>query len=178
MNLLDLNKELQTYVDSATGQMVADLKPLLLDSGITYIDGKSRDDVSYFHFEYDYEYLDVAFYAIGKDGDRVSEVETLPTEVASKAHADSEWTAFLPEHIWDAVADFEESDAFDDEDAEDLLDEYHLGRCRIFEQWFCACWKQAVAEAGVNVPAYFSVHDSYFKTDLNTLKEVTTDDLC
>lgn len=176
MNLSDLNTELQTYLDSATAQMVADLKPLLLDSGITYVDGNSRDDVSYFHFEYDYEYLDVTFCAMGKGAERISEVETLPKVVASKADADSEWMAFLPEHIWDAVAAFEESDDFD-EDAEDQLDAYHLERCRLFEQWFCACWTQAVAETGVNVPAYFSVHDSYFKTDLNTLKEVTTDDL-
>ena len=176
MNLSDLNTELQTYLDSATAQMVADLKLLLLDSGITYVDGNSRDDVSYFHFEYDYEYLDVTFCAIGKDGECISEVETLPRVVASKANADSEWSAFLPEHIWDAVVAFEESDDFD-EDAEDQLDQYHLERCRIFEQWFCACWKQAVAETSMSPSAYFSVHDSYFKTDLNTLKEVTTDDI-
>ena len=176
MNLTDLNKELQTYLDSATAQMVADLQPLLLDSGIAYVDGKSRDDVSYFHFEYDYEYLDVTFCAIGKDGECISEVEPMPKVVASKANADSEWSAFLPEHIWDAVVAFEESDDFD-EDAEDKLDQYHLERCRIFEQWFCTCWKQAVAETGVSMSAYFSVHDSYFKTDLNTLKEVTTDEI-
>lgn len=176
MNLADLNIELQTYLDGSTAQMVTDLKPLLLDSGITYVDGKSRDDVAYFGFEYDYAYLDVTFCAVGNGGEPISEVEALPKVVASKANADSEWTAFLPEHIWDAVVAFEDSDDFDD-DAEDLLDAYHLARCRIFEQWFCACWKQAVVEAGVNVAAYFSVHDSYFKTDLNTLKEVTSDAL-
>lgn len=176
MNLADFNKELQAYLDSATAQMVADLKLLLLGSGITYIDGKRRDDVAYFCFEYDYEYLDVTFCAIGTGGEPISEVEMLPKVVASKANAASEWMAFLPEHIWVAVAAFEDSEDFD-EDAEDSLDEYHLERCRIFEQWFCTCWKQSAAETGVNVPAYFSVHDSYFKTDLNTLKEVTTDDL-
>ncbi|WP_278379430.1 hypothetical protein [Chryseobacterium arthrosphaerae] len=54
---------------------------------------------------------------------------------------------------------------------------FFLRRYRLFEQWFFDCWKEAKAQTSVMMDAYFSIHDTYFRTDLNTLKTINEDEI-
>lgn len=174
-DLLKLNKDLKNYLDRSTPQMLSDLKGILQDDSILYLQGKSRKEAGALYVEYEYDYLDMVYWLADKSGEIISQTQVLPTKKNSKNDEQSKWNSFMPEDIWAKLADVQDEDL--DQDLEDLLDEYNDEKYRIFEDWFCSCWKKAVEETGIGIDAYFSIHDTIFKTDLNTLEEIQEEDI-
>lgn len=169
--ILELNIELAKYLNEEKPQMIADLKNILLDKAVVYDFGKSRADVSAFYFEYEWEHLDIACWAADNTGEVLNDALILPTENNSKAHPNSKWESFMPEKIAKTIFDL--LDKYDGEEVEEAIEVYENEKYDLFENWFYDCWKQAINETGLKVDAYFSMHDSGSKVDLNTMEELT-----
>ena len=60
---------------------------------------------------------------------------------------------------------------------DDYLDEYAQKKEDIISKWFQQRWKNALKNAHIQADSYFSPHDSYFYTDLNTGKQINEDQI-
>jgi len=170
-----LNKEFSNYLEGAKTQMITDIRKLLGYDDIRFLENKSKTDMVAFCFEYEYDYLNIVFYGMGKDGNAVTEPVILSGRKNSKVTEDSVWKSFMPESIWKAFSDFE--DNHEGDDIEDMVERYEGGKYRLFENWFYRCWREAKKQIPVKIDAYFSIHDTIFKTDLNTLKTIKEKDI-
>lgn len=173
-DLKKLNIELKKYLEEIGERLTDDLIDLLNGEHISYLDNDEKSDIKAFYFEYEYEYLDIVFWGVDSKGKIATNTVFLPTK-KSAGNEDDDWNALIPEKIWTASSDFQ--DHYEGEDFDDILDEYDEEKYKIFEQWFFDCWKKASAQTQVKMDAYFSIHDTYFRTDLNTLKTINEDEI-
>ena len=156
-----LCSEWSLYLESATEQMQADIRDIIANRLIQYEQGKSWADIAAMFFEYEYEYMDIVFYAFDKQEKVITKVIALPTKRSGNIIPDSKWNAFLPEAIWHKEQGLDEH-----------YDKYNREKTSIFKEWFLTCWK-TVAKGIGNIPdAYFSIHDTFFRTDLKTGERV------
>lgn len=174
-NLKKLNIEFKKYLEETSAQLTEDLIHLLDGENISYVDNKGKSDVKAFYFEYEYEYLDIVFWGVDQKGKIITNTIFLPTKKKSSAEESGDWDALIPEKIWNMVSDFQ--DHYEGEDFDEVLDEYDDEKYKLFEQWFFDCWKKASEYTKVKMDAYFSIHDTYFRTDLNTLKTINEDEI-
>lgn len=174
-DLKNLNIELKKYLDETSAQLTEDLIHLLNGENISYVDNYGKSDVKAFYFEYEYEYLDIVFWGVDQKGKIITNTIFLPTKKKSSAEESGEWDALIPEKIWNMVSDFQ--DHYEGDDFDDVLDEYDDEKYKLFEQWFFECWKKASEYTQEKMDAYFSIHDTYFRTDLNTLKTINEDEI-
>jgi hypothetical protein len=174
-NLQHLNIELKKYLEQTSSQLIADLTGLINGENINnYLNNKSKADIKAFYFEYQYDYLDIIFWADDKDGERITDTIKLLTK--NDGIDDGKvWNALMPEKIWETAADFE--DSYEGDDLDDILDEYNEEKYSLFEDWFLECWKKASEQADMKMEAYFSIHDTYFKTDLKSMQTINTDEI-
>lgn len=172
-NLQNLNIELKRYLDQIGPQLVVDMTELINGKNIIYLNNKSEADTKALYFEYQYDYLDIIFWSVDREGERITETIKLPSKNINRI--DEEWNVLIPKQIWEAAADFE--DNYKEDDLDDLLDEYNTEKYELFENWFLECWKKASENVNVKTDAYFSIHDTYFKTDLRSLETVNTDEI-
>lgn len=173
--LSKLNKDLKDYLNNSTPIMVEDLKNILCDKSIIYLKGKTKADSFAYYFEYEYDDLDIVFWAVNNKNKIIVKPLILPTQKDSKKNEKKNRNSFMPKKIQDKVNDFENN--YDEDDLYDIIDSYNKEKYNLFEEWFCNCWKQAVKESGIKMEAYFSIHDTIFKTDLNTLKEIRLEEI-
>ncbi|MDU1904359.1 MAG: hypothetical protein E6772_06190 [Dysgonomonas sp.] len=170
-----LNEEFGLYLEKSRPQMVDNIKKLLTYENVKFINNKTKADMVAFCFEYEYDYFDIIFYGIDKEWNAVTETVTLPSPKNNKATEDSNWKAFMSEEIWREFIDFE--DNYEGDDLEDIISEYEEVKYKLFEEWFCSCWKEAEKQHPISIDAYFSIHDTIFKTDLKSMKEVKEKDI-
>lgn len=174
-DLKKLNIELKIYLEETSVQLTEDLIHLLNGENISYVNNKGKSDVKAFYFEYEYEYLDIVFWGVDQKGKIATNTIFLPTKKNSNAGENGEWDALIPEKIWNIVSEFQ--DHYEGDDFDDILDEYDDEKYKLFEHWFFDCWKKASEHTKVYMDAYFSIHDTYFRTDLNTLKTINEDEI-
>lgn len=174
-NLQSLNIDLKIYLEQISPQLIVELVYLVNGEGINYLDNKSEADSKAFYFEYQYDYLDIIFWSVDQAGERITETKKLPAKKNDGINENEGWNALIPEKIWEAAADFE--DNYEDDDLDDILDEYNTEKYELFENWFLECWKKASEQAKMKIDAYFSIHDTYFKTDLNVMKTINEDEI-
>lgn len=174
-DLKKLNIEFKKYLEEISTQLIQDLIHLLNGENISYLDGCGKTDIKAFYFEYEYEYLNIVSWGVDAKGKVATNTVFLPTQRKKSGDENGDWDALIPEKIWTAAAHFQ--DNYDEDDFDDILDEYDDEKYRLFEQWFFDCWKKASEEAQVKIDAYFSIHDTYFRTDLNTLKNINEDEI-
>jgi len=175
-NLKQLNIELKNYLEEIREELIKDLVQMLKGENVDYLGGKTKTDIKALYFEYDFDFLDIAAWAADQKEDIITQTTALPSQKKKHADGGEDWNSFLPEKIWTAASDFQEQ--YEDEDNfDDLCDEYNDEKYRLFENWFFDCWKKAAEKAQVHLDAYFSIHDSYFRTDLNTLKTINDDEI-
>lgn len=171
-----LNIKLKNYLKEAQDQFIEDLVQLLEGENINYLNGKTKTDIGALYFEYEYDYLDIVTWAVDRAGEVITDSVVLPSQKKNFAEGSEDWNFFLPEKIWKAASDFQEKHE-EDEDWDDISEEYDGEKYELFEFWFFDCWKKALLQTGSRVDAYFSVHDTYFRTDLNTLKTINDDEI-
>ncbi|WP_419495139.1 hypothetical protein [Chryseobacterium bernardetii] len=174
-DLKKLNTELKNYLEKISTQLTEDLIHLLKGENIRYLGNKGKSDVKAFYFEYEYEYLDIVFWGVDDKGEIATNTIALPTKKKNNAEENSDWDALIPEKIWNIVSNFQ--DHYEGEDFDDILDEYDNEKYKLFEHWFFGCWKDALEQTGKQMDAYFSIHDTYFRTDLNTLETISEDEI-
>ncbi|UTX48150.1 hypothetical protein [Chryseobacterium sp. MA9] len=172
-DLKKLNIEFENYLDEISVPLTEDLIHLLEGKGINYLSGNTQSDIKAFYFEYEFEYLNIIFWGVNSKGKIETETISLPAK--KNKNDDEKWTALIPEEIWQKASDFQ--DDYEEDDFDEILDEYNDEKYRLFEQWFITCWKKASEQTNIQMDAYFSIHDSYFKTDLNTLKTLNEDEI-
>lgn len=175
-NLKQLNIELKNYLEEIKEELIKDLVQMLKGENVDYLGGNTKTDIKALYFEYDCDFLDIITWAADQKGDIITQTTALPCQKKKQADESEDWNSFLPEKIWTATSDFQEQ--YEDEDNfDDLCDEYSGEKYRLFENWFFDCWKKATEHTQVYIDAYFSIHDSYFRTDLNTLKTINDDEI-
>ena len=76
-------------------------------------------------------------------------------------------------HLEDELYDQE----VEEDEIDDYLDEYAQKKEDIISKWFQQRWKNVLKENNIKSEAYFSPHDSYFYTDLNTGKTINEDQI-
>jgi len=171
-----LNIELKNHLEEIKGEFIENLVQMLKGENADYLSGKTKTDIKALYFEYEYDYLDIITWAADKNGEIITGAVKLPGQRKKQIGESEEWTYFLPENIWNSASDFQEQYEEED-DFDDFWDEYNDEKYRLFESWFSDCWKKAAEKAQVTLDAYFSVHDTYFKTDLNTFTTISDDEI-
>lgn len=151
--------------------MVNDLLDMLLGKTVIYLENEQKSNLAYFYGEYCYEYFTSSFWAMNKAGDIISQCVALPSE---EKRGD-----FLSEEFQQKFIDLEDDlyNDFDDDEVIDIMDEFSDQIHDYFENWFRECWLKAVELSGVQIEAYFSVHDSYINTELNSNQKRNEDEI-
>jgi hypothetical protein len=173
-NFSDALNEFENYLSRLSTQMVSDLQNILTMQTIPFMDSKSQTDMAALFFEYDYEWLDIFFYGVDKELEPVTNTVKLPSKLLPESHGDT----LQPEVLHEFEINVEDEFDFDNNDEDEFyeqLDEYKDKKSEIFESWFSQCWDKATKNPEAKPEAFFSVHDTAFKTDLNrakTAKEV------
>lgn len=151
--------------------MVTDLLDLLLGKTVVYLEHEQNSNLAYFYGEYCYEYFTSSFWAMNKTGDIISLPINLPTEEKRED--------FLSQEFQRKAIELEDDlyDDFDDDEVIDIMDEFSDQIHDYFENWFRECWLKAVELSGVQIDAYFSVHDSLIHTELNSNQQRNEDEI-
>ncbi len=167
---LTLN-DFKNYLSKLTNQLTSDLKDIIDKKVIVYKEGKSESDIEGYFFEYEYEWLDIIFYGLDKNNDLSTETIKLPTKLIEESYPDSLTSKKM--NVFEInIEDEYDMDKYSEDEFYDLLDNYHEEKYKIFEKWFCDCWKQASDGKDIKTNSYFSVHDTNYKTDLRTMTKI------
>lgn len=178
---------LQEYLDKHSNLIVQDL--LNLDIKLFY--GKTDPDIANYIFEYSYEYLTITLFLMDSSFNEVATSVRLPSSFVKNnsypSRDDKDSNYFIPyklEQFEMNIEDEYDDSRYTEDEFYDAFDEYQTQKTRLFESWFVQCWQQAqqltnatTKSTAEKVNSYFSVHDTYYKLHLNTMKTVTTDDI-
>ena len=132
----------------------------ILESENLYVygNGKSFKDVVAFYFEYEYDLLVITFFAVDFEFELVFNPISLPTSMKS----DLKWNHLIPEKIYRQFQKLEQ-----EKPANEII-KYQQKNEIILYEWFQNCWDSVTSNNRARIDSYFSIHDTYFKTDLNT----------
>jgi len=167
INLEDLNIEFKEYLNTISYNISNDLKNLLeSESLFTYNKGKNFNDIVAFYFEYQYDLLDITFYAIDAKSELICNSISLPTQ-----KEDLKWLHLIPEKIYRKFQKIEQKIN------REKIVRYQQEKENILHKWFQECWDSATSERRARIDSYFSIHDTYFKTDLNTGEELNDEQI-
>lgn len=158
-----LLKQIEEHLDNLTTVLVSDLVRIGQGELNNRIKGFDFGHVKVLYFEYSYDDLQLYFWEEGID-------EQLLSHAAVNLPA-IQIEGLLPLELRGRMFDLEdvlyEDVSIDDDAVEEELEQFNAARCALFEQWFIACWSQARKQMTWDKQAYFSVHDSYYKTKLD-----------
>lgn len=152
--------------------MEEDLKGLLTNSTIPYLEGKDETDVRAFCFEYDHDDMSISFYALGEKNEIISDICLLLTK-REENHFPSDRYASQEEILEDLLYETE----LEESQIEDLLSEYKQEKQSIFTHWFIARWKNITEQLNITIDAYFSKINAFYKMDLNNLEPISSEEI-
>lgn len=152
--------------------MEEDLKGLLTNSTIPYLEGKDETDVRAFCFEYDHDDMSISFYALGEKSEIISDICLLLTK-REENHFPSDRYASQEEILEELLYETE----LEESQIEDLLSEYKQEKQSIFTHWFIARWKNITEQLNTTIDAYFSKINAFYKTDLNNLEPISSEEI-
>ena len=174
MALKKFKTEFKDYLKMVKPAFVKDLQQLLDKMEFQFKKGKSIKDMATLVFEYEFDYLDIMCWAADKNFNSISEILPLPSDTnVAKATKKSEWTGFFPEKTF---IRFEKHIKKNKNKEFKIREKYDEFKYAAYQQWFASCWKKASKDRK-KVAAFVSVHDSDFKTDLNTGKQMLEKDV-
>ncbi len=168
-------KRFSAYLVTQREPVVEAVSAILVKPPFKFVRGKTFDDVTALFFEYQYDYFDLACWPTDKRETPIAAMVSIPSDKrAAKKSPRSKWRSFYPEALCDG---FEAVVAKHPDDEDDLREAYNGARTRVFERWFSQCWKAAAKVGGPPVHAFFSIHDTFFRTNLRTAKECNGDEI-
>ena len=159
-NITELLELLESDLNQYNSLVEEDILKLLQNKG------------AYFLFEYDYEWLEISAWAINKEGVCISQRIDIPSQKKEK-YFPSDIFMDKDIHLEDELYD----QGVEEDKIDDYLDEYAQKKEDIISKWFQQRWKNALKNAHIQADSYFSPHDSYFYTDLNTGKTINEDQI-
>ena len=127
---------------------------------------------AYYLLEYDYEWFIISAWAMSAKGEYISKCTDIPSQKMEK-YFPSDIFMDKDIHLEDELYDQE----VEEDEIDDYLDEYAQKKEDIISKWFQQRWKNALKNAHIQADGYFSPHDSYFYTDLNTGKTINEDQI-
>jgi hypothetical protein len=65
----------------------------------------------------------------------------------------------------------------EDDNYNDFTNEYTQKKEEIFEEWFISCWDKTRREYDNIPPAFFSIHDTNYKINLDTKEKINDDEI-
>lgn len=163
-----LKRDLENYQPTMTN----DLVDMLLGKSVVYLENYQKSDLVYFYGEYCYKHFTSSFWAMNKKGDIISYRIDLPVQEKTKE--------FLSKEFKDKEISLEDNlydDELDEDEITDILDEFSEEIHSYFKNWFRECWLTAIEISGIKIEGYFSVHDSYIHTELNSNKSINDDEI-
>ncbi len=161
-----LIEQFQANCEKLLHEMAAYLHEVVSGKSIPQRQGKVADRVVAVFFEYQFDDFDMLFWLANPQGKPIKRVEPLP-KAPNPYHGIDD--ADLEERLLTA--------GLKDEDVDDCIWAYHHELTTRFEAWFFRCWKTVAAAKEAIVPAYFSVHDTLYYTDLATFEEIRADEI-
>ena len=159
-NITELLELLESDLNQYNSLVEEDILKLLQNKG------------AYFLFEYDYEWLEISAWAMNKEGVCISQRIDIPSQKKEK-YFPSDIFMDKDIHLEDELYD----QGVEEDEIDDYLDEYAQKKEDIISKWFQQRWKNALKNAHIQADGYFSPHDSYFYTDLNTGKQINEDQI-
>lgn len=154
--------EIEQRLHELSDELIENLVEIVEGKLNNRIKGFNAEDVKLLYFEYSHDDLQLYFWEEGIHKQLLSQgVLNLPT---------TQREGLLSLELRDRMFDLEdvlyEDESFEDDEVEEEMEQFNTARCALFEQWFLACWSQARQQMTCDKQAYFSVHDSYYKTEL------------
>jgi hypothetical protein len=177
MNIKNFVATFAAYLEKQREPMVHDVSKLLAKPVFKFARGKSFDDVTALFFEYQYESFNMGCWPADRLGNPLANMFSLPAnKKVGKKSRNSKWSSFSPERLSD---DFEAFIEQHEEDEDTLREAYNQALTRAYVRWFIQCWKVAAKlnDGGPPVHVFFSIHDTYFRTNLRTNKECNGDEI-
>ena len=159
-NITELLELLHSDLNQYNSLVEEDILKLLQNKGV------------YFLFEYDYEWLEISVWAMNKEGDYMSQRIDIPSQKKEKYFPSD---AFVDEDIHFEDNLYEEG--LEEDEIDSCLEKYDQEKNAVFSKWFQQRWENALKNAHIQADGYFSPHDSYFYTDLNTGKTINEDQI-
>ena len=127
---------------------------------------------AYYLLEYDYEWFIISAWAMSAKGEYISKCTDIPSQKMEKYFPSD---AFVDEDIHFEDNLYEEG--LEEDEIDSCLEKYDQEKNAIFSKWFQQRWENALKNAHIQADGYFSPHDSYFYTDLNTEKTINEDQI-
>lgn len=76
-NLKQLNMELKNHLEEIRNGLIKDLVQMLKGENVDFLSGKTKTDTKALYFEYEYDYLDIVFWAEDQKGDIITHTMAL-----------------------------------------------------------------------------------------------------
>jgi hypothetical protein len=135
------------------------------------------DDATALFFEYQHDSFRLVSWWSSRAFEPIGKATRLLGDKRGATNARrSNTNPLYPKRLEDA---FERFIARHEDDEDDLRSAYDRARTGLFKRWFVRCWKAASksSKGGPPVHAFFSVHDTWFRTNLRTNERCSGDEI-
>jgi hypothetical protein len=124
-----------------------------------------NDNIFATFFEYEYDVMDILFFAIDKnENEIIFKKDILNEKLNSKI--------LFPVDLYEKQNEVMAKYDGEDDDFDNIYNKYDQEKTDIFEKWFKSCWDEAIKGYN-NVPnSFFSIHDTNYKLNLKTNEEI------
>ena len=150
------------YLVKIEAKMKLTIKTILDDS-------KNFKKIYAMFFEYEYDYMDILFYAI----DNKEKILLKNIDISNELNCEH----LFPKDLMEKQIEIDDKYDGEDDDFDEFSDKYTKEKEEIFENWFIECWDK-IKDEYKNIPkTFFSIHDTNYKIDLNTKQKIKYDEI-
>ena len=148
----------EEFLKEITSKMESSIKEIL-DEVL------NNKDIFAIFFEYEYDDMDIIFYAMDRKENALLRKLNMVIDKLNCNH-------LFPKELSDKQMELNNRYDSNDDNYEEYIDEYSKIKEDIFKNWFKKCWDNIKNDYN-NIPkAYFSIHDTNWKTDLETKERI------
>ncbi len=163
MKIEEIKLEFESFLNQIKESFTKELEIIIKTLPFEWDEDEAEENLKALCFEYEYDDLNLACWPVNEDYELIAEPIYLPKNLDfSKAHPNSKWQSLFPEELADGFLNYIDEHV---EQEGKIRQDFDLFKYQLFEQWFCDCWKQA--NKGNKIQGLFSIHEAFFKTDLN-----------
>ena len=162
MKIEEAKSKIQAALDAKTSLLVAEIRRLIVDRPFVLSPGATKSSINGIHFEYDWSSFHTVACPLNTSTGYCGSGEPL-----TNVYREDEY--LIPAEIEEAVLQ-----ATPDSDQEAIQDSLDSLATEAFRRWFAAGWKIA-RDADSSVRGFLSVHDTIWRTDLDTGEEFRED---